>query len=212
MLSKNIFAKIALALSIFCATSSCSSTSKTVKNYTPTSSLDGLVLDKSQAPTLVYTRPNASTLGTYNSFMIDPVVVQAHERGVKIAAEDENRIKTYFRNQVTEELQKNGYIVTDEPAEKTMRISFVLSGIKAPSAKSNVTSVILPVALSVGGITIEATFREANKNSIDAVVISRSQGSRVFNSSPWSTWTDVESALKQWANGFSESVDKAHGK
>ncbi|WP_411029323.1 DUF3313 domain-containing protein [Spongiimicrobium sp. 3-5] len=192
--------------------SSCGSSGKAVKNYTATSDLSGLVEDKSQAPTLLYIRPDAPSLSAYNAFIIDPVILDPRDASIKkLKTEDLTRIQNYFTESLTKKLEGSGYTITSTPAENTLRMSFVLSGIKVPNAAANVTSVLIPVALSVGGVTVEGTFRESISNRIDAVVVSRSKGSRVANDSPWSTWADVESALDQWAKGIAESVDKAHG-
>ncbi len=113
---------------------------------------------------------------------------------------------------MTKELEQGGYTVTTKAGEKTMRISFVVSGVSIPNASANVVGVLLPIAIKVGGVTVEAAFRESVSNRIDAVAVARSEGSKVFNSSPWSTWADIESALDQWAKGIRQAVDKAHGK
>ena len=93
-----------------------------------------------------------------------------------------------------------------------MRISLKITGLKAPSALPNVTLVLFPVAISVGDVTVEAAFREALSNRIDAVVVDRSAGSRFLNSAPWSSWADVEKTFDIWANGVREAIDKAHGR
>jgi hypothetical protein len=54
-------------------------------------------------------------------------------------------------------------------------------------------------------------FREALTNRIDVVAIDRSQGSRVLNARPWSTWADVKGTFNVWAKGIRESIDEAHG-
>lgn len=192
---------------------SCGSSSKTVKDYKATTNLSGLVEDNSQDPTILYIRPNAPSLAEYNSFIIGSITLDPRDKTAKkLKPKDLTRILTNFRENLTKELKKSGYTVTDSPGEKTMEISFVLSGLKATKAAANTLSVLLPVALSVGGVTVEGTFRESVSNRIDAVAIARSEGSRVLNTSPWSKWADVESSLNKWAKGIAESIDKAHGK
>ncbi len=191
----------------------CGSSGKAVKNYTANTSLAGLTLDNSQAPTLLYVRSDAPGLDTYNTFIIDPIILDPRDESIKkLKKDDLTRIQTYFTESLTKELENSGYKITDNPSNETMRMSFILSGIKAPNASANVTSVLLPIALKVGGVTIEGVFKESKSDRIDAVVISRSQGSRVANSSPWSTWSDVESAMDKWAKGIAKAVDMAHGK
>ncbi len=172
------------------------------------SSLAGLEQDKSQSPTLVYIRNGAPSLSEYDNFMIGSVQVDTRGKDAKkLDPKDIDRVVTYFTKQLTKELQEGGYSVVDKAAEKTMEMSFVLSGIKTPSAAPNVTLLVFPLVLSVGGITVEGTFKDAMSDRIDAVAINSSEGSRFLNNSPWSTWEDVESSLDQWTKGIRESID-----
>nr|WP_298929689.1 DUF3313 domain-containing protein [uncultured Allomuricauda sp.] len=213
MLRKNTINTFVLGVAAALLVGSCGSSAKTVKNYTPVNNLSGLEQDMSQSPTLVYIRPDAPTLAAYDTFILDPVKLDSRDASIKrLKTEDLNRIQNHFTESLTTELENKGYTITNTPSEKTLRMSFILSGIKVPNAAANVTSVLIPVALSVGGVTVEGTFRESNSNRIDAVVVSRAQGSRVANDSPWSTWSDVESALEGWAKGIAKAVDEAHGK
>ncbi len=192
---------------------SCGSSSKVVKNYTPYNDISGLTLNTKDAPSLLYLRPGAPGLEAYESFMIKDIILDPRDsKLLDIDSEDLTRIKTYFGEGLEKHLQEKGYEIASEPSDQTLEMSFVLSGIKAPNASANVTSVLLPIALKVGGITVEGSFKKSTSDRTDAIVISTSKGSRFANSSPWSTWADVESALDQWANGIANAVDKAHGK
>lgn len=193
------------------AISSCASVSEKVVNHNLKTDVTDLELDKTAEPTILYRRKDAPSLGAYNSFIIDPVAVDYQDPTVnKIAAEDLARIQKYFQKSVSDELKKSGYTVTDQPGDETMRISFILSGIKAPSAKANVVAAILPIAISVGEVTVEATFSESRSSRVDYVAVSQGRGSRVLNMTPWSTWADVESTFDGWAEGIAEAVNQAH--
>lgn len=192
--------------------SACGTVSKSIDKNALTSDISGLVQDESAKPTLLFKRPGAPTLASYNSFIVDPVRISYRDPSTqKIASEDLSRMQRYFREAVTSELREAGFNVTNQPGPQTMRISFTLSGIKAPSAAANIVGVLAPVALSVGEVTVEATFAETQTNRIDAVVIDRSQGSRVLNAKPWSTWADIESTFDRWAKGIAHAVRKSHG-
>jgi len=101
-----------------------------------------------------------------------------------------------------------------------MRISATISNLKAQSGIANlgasavgaVVGVPSIFAVSVGGVTVEAVFRDALTNRIDAVVVDRSQGSRMLKANRWSTWADAKGSFDQWAKGVRESIDKAHGR
>ncbi|NOX43400.1 MAG: DUF3313 domain-containing protein [Gammaproteobacteria bacterium] len=215
MISTNKFTHPGLIIVAVLALSACGTVNKQVEDHAFTTDISGLVLDKSAAPTLVYRRPDAPTFSAYNNFIIDPVRISYRDPSMeKIKDEDLEKMQTYFRNAVSNELKDSGYKVTHQPGSKTMRISFVLSGIKAPNAAPNIINVVVPVAISIGEVTVEATFREAmtNRNRIDAVAVNSARGSRVLNESPWSTWSDIESSFDVWAKGVREAIDKAHGR
>ena len=118
----------------------------------------------------------------------------------------------YLRDAVIWELRDAGYEVGTKSQAETMRISFTISGLKAPSAIGNVSAAVAPIAVSVGDVTVEWVFREALTHRIDGVAVTRARGARMLNPSPWSTWADVEKSFDDWAKGFREAVDKAHAK
>lgn len=201
----------------------CGPTGKKVTDHSFTSNLDGLVLDKSQAPTLVYKRPGAPTLASYRRFIIDPVRVDYRDPKMReISAKDLRQCQVYFYQSVEKALKDGGYEVGTRTQPGTMRISFTLSGLEASNlgGAANVAVIAagavvgLPgvFAVSVGKVTVEGVFREAMSNRIDAVAVSRSAGSRVFKNKPWSTWADVRASFDNWAEGIRKAVDKAHGK
>jgi len=190
--------------------SACASVGKKVEHHALKTDISGLELDKSAEPTVLYRRKNAPDLATYSSFIIDPVTIDYQDPGMeKINPEDLARMQNYFQERVSNNLKEAGHTITDQPGAGTMRISFILSGIKAPSATANVVGVLLPITISVGEVTVETAFRESKSNRVDAVAIGRAQGSRILNPKPWSTWADVESAFDQWAEGITKAVNKS---
>jgi hypothetical protein len=191
------------------ALSACGSVETKLGHHVVSTDISGLELDKSAAPTVLYRRNNAPDISTYKSFIIDPVTIDYQDPSTEeIDPEALARIQNYFQERVSNELKEAGYTITDQPGAGTMRISFILSGIKAPNAAANVVGVLAPIALSVGEVTVEAAFRESKSNRVDAVAIGRASGSRLLNDSPWSTWADIESALDLWAEGIAEAVNK----
>ena len=191
----------------------CGPSGQTVSRSAITADLTGLQQDRSAAPTRVYIRPKAPGLGAYSRFIIEPVRIDYRDPKIKeLDPKDVQRMQSYFQNAMIAELRKGGYTVGTRTEPGTMLVSLSVAGLKAPSAAANVSVLLAPIALSVGEVTVEGVFREATSNRIDAVVLERSKGSRVFNAKPWSTWADVESAFDGWAEGFRKAVDKAHGR
>jgi len=175
--------------------------------------LQGLVLRSEGEPTLIYVRPGAPTLAAYNRFIIDPVRVDYSDPSLnELDPADVVRMQRYFQDRMISELRDGGYEIATRTQPGTMRISLSLKGLKAPNAAANVSVLVVPFAISVGEVTVEAVFREAESDRVDAVVVDRSRGSSVFNPAPWSTWSDVESAFDIWAEGVRDAVDEAHGR
>jgi hypothetical protein len=192
----------------------CAQVSKEVDSSAIATNVSGLVLDASHKPTLIYKRANAPTLAKYSSFIIDPILVDYKDPDMKeIAVEDIAEMQDYFHKVMSEELTNAGYKVVTRSAENTLRISFLISDLKVPTAATNVSVFLVPgLQTSVGEVTVEAVFKDSLSNAINAVVVESSRGSYMFNKKPWSTWSDVESAFDNWAVGFREAVDSAHGK
>ncbi len=213
---------ITLVLTATLALAACAPKSKTVGSTAVTADVSGLVLDRSQAPTLLYKRPGAPTLADYDRFIIDPVRVDYSDPNIEeLDPEDVAQIQQYFQNALINELRDAGYQIGTRSEAGTMRISLTILGLEASNAggAANVAAMAagaatgLPVifAISVGEVTVEGIFREALTNRIDAVAVDRSQGSRIFNNKPWSTWADVEGAADKWAEGIRAAVEQAHG-
>ncbi len=204
--------------------SACGPTSRTVdENYGILTTTAGLELDKSQKPTQVYKRPGAPTLAAYNRFIIDPIQVNYTDPDMKeLEPEQIGEMQRYFHGAMIKELTEAGYEVGTRSEAGTMRIAFTVSGLKAwagggaaniaAMAAGAATGLPMVFAISVGEVTVEGVFRESLTNRVDAVVVDRAGGSRVFNAKPWSTWADVEGTFDKWAEGIREAIDQAHGR
>ena len=202
-----------VALSIFLTLTGCAPKAQTVRDDSILADVSGLELDESQAPAMIYVRPGARGLEEYNRFIIDLIDIYYDDPSMKeLTPEQANRMKVYLDNVLYEELTDAGYEVGTRSEPNTLRISFTLTGLKAPSAGANVTAAVVPFAISVGEVTVEAVFRDGLSNQVEAVAVSRVRGSRFLNPSPWSTWADIEKFFDSWAKGFRESVDEAHGR
>jgi hypothetical protein len=202
---------ITLMLMVLVVLSACAPKGIPVQGYTPTVNISELELDKSQSPHIVYKRPGAAYFDQYNRFIIDPVkIIYTDPKMKELSPEQVGRMQQYLRDAMIKELRDAGYEVGTRSQAETMRISFTISGLKAPTAISNVTAAVVPFSVSVGEVTVEWVFQEALTHRIDAVAVTRSRGARTLNPSPWSTWADVEKTFDNWAKGLRESIDEAH--
>ncbi len=157
---------------------------------------------------MLYSRPGAPDVSEYSRFIIDPVLIDYRDPEMsELAVEDISRIQRYFQDKLISEFREAGLVVATRSEPGTLRLSFLLTGLEAPTAIANVSVLVAgPIALSVGEVTVEAVFTDAESGQINAVAVATTEGSRLFNSSPWSTWEDVESALDQWAAGIRQRI------
>ena len=192
-------------------------------DYTPMAPIEGLELDESQRPALIWVRPGAASFASYERFIIDPVRIDYRDPDMaELSPENVEQLQERFHAAMVKQLRDGGYEVGTRSQEGTLRISFVISGLKArrsggainvgSMAAGTVVGLPMVFALSVGEVTIEGVFRDALTNRIDAVAVDTTAGSRVLNRSPWSTWADVTATFDIWAKGIREAVDEAHGR
>ncbi len=200
-----------LMLMILFGISACATKGMTVEGYEPTVDVSGLILDDSEAPTIIYRKPGARDLWQFSRFIIDPVQVFYDDPKMQeLSPEQVSRMQQSLFDAMVRELRDGGYEVGTRSEAGKLRISFTLSGLSAPSSVPNVTAAVVPFAASVGDVTVEAVFRDGLTNEIEGVALSRARGSRFLNPTPWSTWADVESFLNSWAKGFRAALDEAH--
>ena len=194
-------------------TTGCAPVTLPVEGYEPTVDISELELDESESPTIIYKRPGAPDFDVFNRFIIDPVlIIYSDPKMQELSTEQVGRMQQYLRDAMINELRDGGYEVGTKSKDETMRLSFTIKGLKAPTALPNVTAAVVPFAASVGDVTVEWVLRDSLTHEVLAVVVSRARGSRTLNPSPWSTWADVQKTFDEWAKGLRESVDKAHGK
>jgi hypothetical protein len=204
------FVSIALIMML----SGCAQVGQEINKTDISTNISGLVLDESKKPVLVYMRPGAPTLVDYTTFIIDPILVDYSDPNINdISSEDMVKMQQYFHHVMSKELVDSGYQVVTRSAPNTLRVTFKISDLKAPTAASNVSMLLVPgLSISVGEVTIEAVFREALSNQVNAVVMDSSRGSYMFNGNPLTTTSDIETAFDNWAVGFTKAVNEAHGK
>ena len=204
---------VMLMLMVLAVTTGCAPVTLPVEGYEPTVDISALELDESASPHTLYKRPGTPDFDAYNRYIIDPVlIIYSDPKMQELSTEQVGKMQQYLRDAMIKELRDGGYEVGTRSEDGTMRMSFTIRGLKAPTALPNVTAAVVPFAASVGDVTVEWVLREALTHEIVAVVVTRSRGSRALNPTPWSTWADVEKTFDDWAKGLREAVDEAHGK
>lgn len=202
-----------LMLTVLVGVAACGSAIKTIGDYEIVSDLSGLELDESKQPLVLYIRPGAPTFAAYERFIVDDVQVNYTDPAMEeLSPERVGEMQQYLRNAIIRELREGGFEVGTRTEANTLRISMTISDLKAPTSATNVSAAVVPFAINVGEVTVEAVFREAVTDRIDAVVVESSRGSRTLNPSPWSTWADVTATFDRWAKGIREAAEEAHGR
>lgn len=194
--------------------SSCAQVSQVANPTHISADLSGLTLDPSQAPSTVYKREGAPTLANYKKFILDPLTIDYSDPNMKdISAEDITYMQDYFQKIVTHELTEGGYKLVTRSAPDVLRMTFSIKDLKAPTAATNVSMLLVPgLSTSVGEVTIQAIFKDSASNQINAVVLENSRGSYMFNPNPLTTYSDIETAFDNWAKGLRKALDEAHSK
>ncbi len=200
-----------ITLMILATVTACGTTGPLVEDYVPTVDVSELERDDSEFPTIIYKRPGARDLGEFDRFIIDPVqVYYTDPKMQELSPRQVRMIQEYLMFAMVRELRLAGYEVGTRSEAQTLRISFTLSGLKAPSAGARAAAAADPITASIGEATFEAIFRDGLTNQTEAVVVSHAQGFRWLNRTTFSSWVDVQEFIDDWAEGFRDAVDQAH--
>jgi len=190
-----------------CALAACTTVNKPVKNHASNFDLSQLRKSESKSSSLVYSNPDSPVLSSYKSFIIDPVIVNESAPSIKKLKESTVAdMKQHLYDSVIAELRAGGHRVVSTASEETLRISFTISDLKVPSALMNVSNFFIPVSASVGDVTVETVFRDSKSDQINTISVARAAGSRILNTSPWSTKSDIKAVFEKWAKSISEAL------
>ena len=201
----------ALSLTLLAA---CAQVSNTVDPSQLSMDVAGLELQDKFLPTHVYTRPGAPGLEQYTKFIMEPIAINNTSDNIKeVSMQDMLEMQGYLEEVMARELTASGYELVTEPSADAMVIGFTIADMKIPTAATNVSLLVVPgLSTSVGEVTIEATFADSLTEQVNAVVLESSRGSYMFNGNPLSTTSDVKTAFDNWAVGFTNALNVAHGK
>ena len=101
---------------------------KVAVDYTPMASIEGLELDESQGPALIWVRPGAASFASYDRFIIDPARIDYRDPNMaELSPEDVAKLQERFQDALVKQLRDGGYEVGTKSLAGTMRISFTIS-------------------------------------------------------------------------------------
>lgn len=210
-------AHFSLLIALVCSLAGCSTAQTQRTIYLPEASIQGLVEDRSHFPTLLYIRPGAAEIGSYDRYIVGDVRIRLSDSDAgKIPAKDMEYMANYLKVAIRHELSQAGYSVGAGYANKALRMDFVLSGFEilgkgqgdaSASDQDRSTGAWLS-SMRVSTLIVEGDFIDAKANRVDAIAVSRTKPQGFENARWWSTWEDVERSLDEWAVGIREAVNR----
>ena len=188
-----------------------------------------LVPDAKNGDLLLYEK-DAHVLSKYNKFIIDPVTIYllpvARDRGID--ADDLERLATYFRKAVIDELEKSGrYQIVTDPGPDVLELNVAITNVEPTGGKKNaamkgattaasvatVPGIGMAVPrLSVGKVSIEGEMLDSVSGDRMVAFVTSKGGRRWFSGlKAFKKWGDIEAAFRSWAKNFRERLDEVHG-
>jgi hypothetical protein len=197
----------------------CSQTSSSRMLYQTTSSIEGLIEDRSNYPSLLFVRPDVPEIGAYDRFIVGDVqILLTDSDAMKVPSRDLKYMANYLKVAIRYELSKAGYSVGAGYAKSALRMEFVISGLEIVGDRIHEDQIKVNErsegawlnSLRVSSLVVEGAFINAKSNRIDAVAVSETKPRRFEDARWWSTWEDIEESLDVWAVGIREAVDRTH--
>ena len=188
-----------------------------------------LAPDPKNGDLLLYEK-DPSVLRKYNKFIFDPVTIyllpEAQNRGID--PDDLERLATYFREAVTDELKKSGrYQIVTDPGPDVIELRVAITNVEPTGGKKNAAvkgaataasmaaapgaSLLVP-RLSVGKVGIEGEMLDSESGDRLVAFVTSKGGRRWFSGfNAFKKWGDIEGAFRSWAKNFRERLDEVHG-
>jgi hypothetical protein len=188
-----------------------------------------LAPDPKNGDLLLYEK-DRDALKKYNKFILNPVTIyllpEAQNRGID--ADDLERLAIYFRQAVTDELEKSGrYKVVTDPGPDVLLLNVAITDVEPTGGKRNAavkgaataatvgvapgTSLLVP-RLSVGKVSIEGEMLDSVSGERQVAFVTSKGGRRWFSGfNAFKKWGDIEAAFRSWAKEFRARVDEVHG-
>ncbi|MBL4808642.1 MAG: hypothetical protein JKY43_01115 [Phycisphaerales bacterium] len=130
-------AYFALLIAFICSLSGCATSQAQAPRttYMPEASIQGLVEDRSQYPALLYRRPGAPKIGSYDRYIVGDVRIRVADSDMnKIPSKDLEYMADYLKVAIRHELGNAGYNVGAGYGNSALRMEFVLSGFEVLDA------------------------------------------------------------------------------
>jgi Protein of unknown function (DUF3313) len=180
-------------------------------------------------PDLVTYWKNEDALKNSSKFILDPVIIyllpEAQQRGIDPA--DLSKLAQYFTNAVKGQLTSGHYKLVTQPGPGVMVLKLAITNVQPNGGKGNAAvkgaeiavaratvpgvSMLVP-RLNVGQVAIEGEIVDSMSGDVEVAFMTSKSGSRYFSGlKAYEEWGDIDAAFRDWAKGFRERLDKAHG-
>lgn len=170
--------------------------------------------DRKQAQ-LVYLHPGVRW-ATYKSILLDPVTVWNGRESTAqgISAADAQMLVNYFYSVIRGALEKEGFTLVSVPQPGTLRVKVAITKAQESNVGLNVVSAVVPTLLAissldklatgkpafVGEAQIEVKVNDAVTGELLAAAIDHRVGGKALDASMLTSWGDVETMMRLWAN------------
>jgi hypothetical protein len=155
-----------------------------------------------------------SVLGSYKSFIVEPVQVHFKEGGKAIKAKSEGKVSeqelmdlaNYFHADIVKAITDAGYQVEYKPGLGVARVRVAITDLEETSALNMLPQASL-MGVGVGSAAMEAEFVDSQTGKQIAAVVESQQGGRI----PFSNlgeWGTAKGVMDGWAKRLKERLEE----
>ena len=160
---------------------------------------------------LYYQAPGKS-LGDYDKFMIDPVLVHfaPNAKGTALDPAKLKQLTDYAYDEVRKGLSER-YSVVDAPGPGVLRIRAALTDIKKTKPAMNIHPATKLSGIGLGGASMEAEGLDSQTGERVLAVVDTRAGNRLSIGAGLDPLGHAKQVIRHWVERFVTRVDKAHG-
>ena len=160
---------------------------------------------------LYYQNP-AKSLGDYDKFMIDPILVHfaPNAKGTALDPAKLKKLTDYVYNETAKALSER-YAVVEAPGPGVLRLRTALTDIKKTTPAMNIHPATKLSGLGLGGASMEAEALDSQTGERVMAVVDSRQGDRLSIGAGLTELGHAKQVINHWIERFVKRVDKAHG-
>jgi hypothetical protein len=154
---------------------------------------------------------NMKRLGSYDRFILEPVVVKLYGTpvGARPAPETSRELANYMHNAIVNAI-RDRYIIVSQPGPGIAKIRVALTDIEKSTPALNILPQTKISGIGIGGASMEAEVIDSRTGEQIGAVIQNQKGKRI-SMSGLKKWGDAKSVMDDWVERFRKRLDEAHG-